>query len=135
MERAFGPFFFMDNIYNFTYLYLFIGLMSSLFIILYPYVYVNSLKEAILILKTASFKLQAKEKKEELTPQKLAQKQEDYEAEFEAKIIKDSDEIQKSKLKFNITLVFMILGWPLIAFIYILAFLLKYLYLDSQDLP
>lgn len=125
----------MDNFYNFAYLYLFIGLMSSLFIMLYPYVYVNSLKAAVLILKTASFKLQAKEKKEELTPKKLAQKQEDYEAEFEAKIIKDSDEIQQSKLKFNITLVFMILGWPLIAFIYLLAFLLKYLYLDSQDLP
>lgn len=102
---------------------------------LYPYVYVNSLKAAVLILKTASFKLQAKEKKENLSLKQLSKKQEDYEAEFEAKIIKDSDEIQQSKLKFNITLVFMILGWPLIAFIYLLAFLLKYLYLDSQDLP
>ncbi len=47
----------------------------------------------------------------------------------------DDSEIYQSKLKFNITLVFMILGWPLIVFIYILAFLLKHLYLDSQDLP
>lgn len=123
------------EIFNYLYLHIFLGIAISLLILAYPLIYVESLKQAVVILKTASLKLKAKDQKKPLNQEILKQQQDQYVQEFNKKIEKDSNHIQKSPIRFNFTLVFMILGWPFIAFIYVLAFLLKTFYLDSQDLP
>lgn len=123
------------EIFNYLYLHIFLGITISLLILAYPLVYVETLKQAVVILKTASLKMKAKETKKPFNHEILKQQQDQYVEEFNNKIEKDSDHIHKSPIRFNFTLVFMILGWPYIAFIYGLAFLLKTFYLDNEDLP
>lgn len=124
------------DMFSFLYVYLFCGLLMALWVLLSPQTYVEKLRYAVIILKTASIKLKAKEdKKPPIEKAELRQKQTEYVQKFDNQIQEDSENIYKNPIRYNFTILIMIFGWILIAFIFVLAWVFKYTYLESHELP
>jgi hypothetical protein len=121
------------NYSEFFLFYILSGAIISMLIMLFPESYVSNLRYAVIVLKTASLKMQNKQNKKPSEEVKKAQIQ--YTQEFDKQIQSDAEEIQSSPTKYNITLFKMLFFWPMILFVFFMAFLLKILYLEDKDMP
>lgn len=114
-------------------MYLLIGMFNAVLILLFPIAFVSNLRHAVIILKTVSLKMKNKENKR--PPSEVKQSQSEYVQEFDKQIQSDGEKIANSKFQTNLTLLKMLLFWPMILFVFFMAAILKLLYINDQDLP
>lgn len=121
------------NFNEFLLLYLLCGFIITAMIMLFPQEYMDSLGKALVVIKTFSLK---KEHRENNTmPPAIKPQQEKYIQELHEDAQSEMINTQKSSLRFNLNLLKIIFGWPLILFLYLLAGIIKILNLDDPDLP
>lgn len=93
----------------------------------------DSLGKALVIIKTFSMKKEHRDNN--TTPPPIKPQQEKYIQELHEDAHKEMINTQNSKFRFNVNLLKIIFGWPLIMFLYLLAGIIKILNLDDPDLP
>lgn len=113
-------------------LHIMMGMLLTLMVLMFPQEYLRSMKYCLLIIKTVSLKF--KNKPDSKSSVIKAQQQE-YVQEFMYRSQQESDAMDKSKFQYNLALLKLLILWPAIVLIYILAGILKICYYQDPDLP
>jgi hypothetical protein len=118
---------------EFLLIYVCGGFIMTALIMLFPQEYLESMGKALIIIKTFSLKRQHRENN--TSPPPIKPEQEKYQKELEEGAHQEMLNTQKSPLRFNLNLMKLLVGWPLILFLYFLAGMIKICNLDDPDLP
>lgn len=121
------------NMNEFLLIYFCCGFLITALIMLFPQEYMDSMEKVLVTIKTFSLKKQHKDNN--TTPPPIKPEQDKYRQELHDGAQQEALNTQKSSLRFNLNLIKLLLLWPTLLFLYLLAGIIKILNLDDPDLP